>query len=261
MKKIIFLAILMQTCQIIQAMEMPLTPQQKIRAAVVTALKNFDINPNSIDIETQSASYNPPKWECGSSGVLITEDMAIDPSLLTFVSHCAAADIKNRGYYKSISTPIASIGAPAGIGILAACIVPIEYGAPIFLSGLACSLTAWFFARPLDKALSAHFTKQAYAMACKKLIKDEQFKPISVYLAYTHIYDNHKPLTYDQKRESIRKALSDEECFATLRMDKTKQKNLFKSICSIYDSHSLRPLDVSEIVFTDEENLIIKSIQ
>lgn len=173
----------------------------KIVDAVTTALKNFDINPNSIDIATELESYDVPKWSCNSSEVFITEDMAIDPSLLTFVSHCAAADIKNRGYYKSISTPIASIGTPAGIGILAACIVPIEYGAPIFLSGLACSLTALFFARPLDKALSAHFTKQAYAMACKKLIKDnKQLKPISVYLAYTHKW-NHEPLTSNQKKK------------------------------------------------------------
>lgn len=201
-------------------MQKKITTQTRIVDSVTNALKAFDINPQSIEIETDHTSRHSDswsKWAAGSSRIRVNAGMASDPHLLEFVSYCAAAEIKRHTETKRDIAVLATLGGPTVVGnLLIPLALPQEYQlCSVAAGGAACTSLAgslagiaitYFAGDYIMRFLLNKIEKQAYSLACKKLI-DEKIGAIGAYLAYISSHDRESK--YSHKFEAIKNTLEE----------------------------------------------------
>jgi len=208
--------------------------RQRIENSVKTALKSFDSNkPVEIYLATR-ATPTPDtfKWDTKPSQFFIGADLADHPNLLEFTTHCAAAHLVNNSYTKNRVASLVTFFAPT---ILLGTATVATFGETTTGALAGCVAISWLICSKLGlhQKIQDHFYKQAYQAACKKLIDQNNMKPIASYTAYSLLI-KHGPLTQETRNKIIKQALESkgyileaeykkdpETCKVTIKNEKT----------------------------------------
>ena len=223
----------------------------EIADSVKNALRAFNIvDPTSIEVKTEIGTTHHdelPEWVCEPSKATITLGMVSHPHLLDFVSYCAAAEIKNNTLIKQVGGCLTNLVLQEIMGCVlltrfALPYVPIppEYKLwaeiPAILGG---AILGAYTADKTSKGISDYFYKQAFSLACKKLVDQQKTETISAYLAYMSSKDtDHKPLSRDQKFAIIKNALQHAEY--SFKIERDEKKN--EAIASIFNPYGTKKI-------------------
>lgn len=204
--------------------------QQKIR----TALTAFEVPPQEghIQIDTPYRLSDPKTmrhWSGGSMYICLSEQIQSNPYLTEFASLCIAAGVKNNHTQKSIFAFFAAEWGTLFLSTLPALwttyelakpsAVPIENGLVHGLITIAAVSASWIpagvcatskrFLRMLDDAICDHYDAQAFALACHRLIEQNNLKPLATYCAFAKLIE-HRPLSQKTQLCIIESALKNQ---------------------------------------------------
>jgi len=197
-----------------------------IANSVSNALAAFDLTSSDIEISTDHITMlfdKWPKWGATSSSAYINARLASNPHLLEFASYCAAAKIKNANYTKTICSSIAPfLTLPFASAFLSGHIVRSVAASYTSAESQMClevlavvgGISAAVYGMAhlnLPDRIGNYFDRQAFALACQKLVTQKKIEAMSAYLAYLSSND-HQPLSHDEKFNIMHHALENAQC-------------------------------------------------
>lgn len=173
---------------------------------------NYDNYSFNIDQKAETPEEYVPRWKVISTHIELTKDIQSNPDLAEFAANCCAAYAKCKGPEKLLAAYLTS-GALI-LGVPSATILLAQNSPYYCLLSCASLVTALLAVATFDlptkvaNLVDNHPTKQAFSMACKKLIEQKRLQPLAMYYAFAQ-FIKHAPVEPQSQYAMIIQSLNE----------------------------------------------------